>query len=318
MKNLIEEDIQEHVLIIDGHNVIFRTIFASQSELDREHIEDPNFTYFKIYFLNSLKSLCQKFNPTRLIIAIDAKNGWRKKIYPEYKQQRKKARDDSKVDFEALFKILDTFLEELQNAFQNLEILKVDEAEGDDIIAVACQNISSRITIVSTDHDFYQLHTLKNVKQFNPKDKQIVKPLNGKTSLEVKILGGDKNDNIPAIFPRCGPKTVASLMSSNFLTNLYDDEYFKLEENLKAFKEKTKLSPEEVRKNLQRNTQLIDFKHIPTEIRTRILEKIQSPNIKKFDGRKFMNFIIRHELSPIIDRAGDFTSTLGKLNSEIK
>ena len=157
-KHLFEEAPSENVLLVDGHNVIFRTIFAAQSELDRSKMEDPKFTYFKIYFLNTLKFLVEQFKPTRLIVSIDSKNGWRKKIYPSYKEQRKKARDDSKVDFQAFFKILDPFIDDLKQAFQNIEILKIDEAEGDDIIAVVCQILrNDNITIISTDHDFYQL-----------------------------------------------------------------------------------------------------------------------------------------------------------------
>jgi len=313
-KHLFEEAPSENVLLVDGHNVIFRTIFAAQSELDRSKMEDPKFTYFKIYFLNTLKFLVEQFKPTRLIVSIDSKNGWRKKIYPSYKEQRKKARDDSKVDFQAFFKILDPFIDDLKQAFQNIEILKIDEAEGDDIIAVVCQILrNDNITIISTDHDFYQLQQFKNVKQWDPKEKSYATPLNAETSLDAKIIGGDKNDNIPAIYPRLGKVSIAKILNSEFMTNLNDENYYLNEDNRKNFITKYRISPEQCRQNYIRNTQLIDFKHIPTEIKTKISEKIQNPDIKKFDGRKFNSFLFDHELSSIIPKSKDYTDSLGKL-----
>lgn len=311
--NLFEEEICDHVLLVDGHNLIFRVVNAAQSELDKEKMTDPEFTFFKIYFMNALKTLIEKFNPTRVIVAIDPKNGWRKGVYKEYKAKRKAARDSSKVDFEAFFKVLDPFLEDFKKAFQNIEVLKIDEAEGDDVIAVACQNIKSRITIVSVDKDFYQLQIFKNVSQYHPIERAMKKSLNPMNDLQTKIIGGDENDNIPAIYPRCGPKSVEAAIKNNFIYNLHDEEYIKDEKNYAEIIKKCKIEPKQILENYVRNTQLIDFKHIPQEIVNRILNELNNPVTKKFDGRKFMSFLVKHNLKPILDRAQDFTNSLGRI-----
>lgn len=308
----IDEESPNHVLVIDGHNLIFRTVIVAQEENDKAHNDDPNYTYWKHLFLYQLKTYIEKFGPTRVILAIDSeKSSWRKTIYPEYKENRKLARQKSKVDFKSFFKILNPFLDELTNIFKNIEIIKFDEVEGDDIIAVACQNIKDKITIISTDKDFHQLQTFKNVKQYDPIKKSLVNVLNPKSSLTLKIIGGDKNDNIPAIFPRCGMKTSVKVMNSDLITKVYDDEYIADEKNKKILMEECKIDPLEVRKNIERNTQLIDFKHIPIEIKKIILERLNEPS-GKFNGRQFMNFIVRHSLGKIIENSLDYTKYLGK------
>jgi 5'-3' exonuclease len=258
--------------------------------------------------------MVEKHKPTRFIIVFDSKLGsWRKNIYPEYKANRKIARELSKVDFKEFFKVSNPFLKDLKDVFCNLEILEFDGIEGDDIIAVLCQNFKEKITIISTDKDFHQLQVFKNVKQYEPKKKQMVNVLNPKISLEQKIIGGDENDNIPAIVPRCGKVKVANIMSSDLISNIYDEEYLKEEKNVEAIVKKYKLKPEEIKKNLQRNTELIDLKFIPKDISEKILKALREPNTKKFDGRKFMSFLIEHRMGNLVEKMQDYSETLGKL-----
>lgn len=312
LKTLIEEfEPTEHVLLLDGHNVVFRTIFPASSEVEKSGQDDPTFIYWKTMFLNSVKNVVEKFKPTRFIMTIDDKESWRKKVYAEYKANRKAARDSSTVDFEKFFPVMQTFLDDLQTAFKNLEIIKVSGAEGDDIIAVACEHLKSKITIVSTDKDLYQLQYFKNVTQWNPVDKKYCQVLNAKTTLEIKIIGGDKNDNIPAIFPRCGLKTVEKVMKNDIISKLYDEEYLKDDANRKLLTEQCKIPPEEVLKNYKRNCQLIDFKYIPTEIKENILKELNKEDKPKFDGRSFMNFTIKHRLKSIGERSQEFVNVLG-------
>jgi 5'-3' exonuclease len=310
---LIEEDIQKHIVLLDGHNVIFRTIFIAHEEIKKSGIEDPTFIYWKLMFMNNIKSVVEKFKPTRFILVFDSKGSWRKRVYPEYKAHRKEAREASQIDFDAFFKVLEPFVTGLQNVFPNIEILKVDGLEGDDIIAIMAQNFSDKITIISTDKDFYQLQTFKNVKQFNPVEKKYANVLNAKTALECKIIGGDKSDNISAIFPRCGKVAVEKVLKSDLISNIYDEEFLKEEENVKKIVEKYKIHPLEIRKNLERNTELIDFRHIPKDIQEKVLGMLNEPNLSRFDGRKFLSFLMENKLGKIVEKLNDYTSTLGAL-----
>ena len=137
--------------------------------------------------------------------------------------------------------------------------------------------------------------------------------LNPKISLEQKIIGGDKNDNIPGIVPRAGKVKVASIMSSDLISNIYDEEFLKEEVNVKAIEKKYKLLPETIKKNLERNTELIDFKFIPKDISEMILKILKNPVKKKFDGRKFMSFLVEHRMGRLVEKMQDYTETLGKL-----
>jgi len=314
MPPLFENEENQHIVVLDGHNLIFRTVFIAHAENKKKKTEDPGFIYWKHVFLSELKFMVEKHKPTRFIIVFDSKLGsWRKNIYPEYKANRKIARELSKVDFKEFFKVSNPFLKDLKDVFCNLEILEFDGIEGDDIIAVLCQNFKEKITIISTDKDFHQLQVFKNVKQYEPKKKQMVNVLNPKISLEQKIIGGDENDNIPAIVPRCGKVKVANIMSSDLISNIYDEEYLKEEKNVEAIVKKYKLKPEEIKKNLQRNTELIDLKFIPKDISEKILKALREPNTKKFDGRKFMSFLIEHRMGNLVEKMQDYSETLGKL-----
>lgn len=314
MPPLFENEENQHIVVLDGHNLIFRTVFIAHAENKKQKTEDPGFIYWKHVFLSELKFMVEKHKPTRFIIVFDSKLGsWRKNIYPEYKANRKIARELSKVDFKEFFKVSNPFLKDLKDVFCNLEILEFDGIEGDDIIAVLCQNFKEKITIISTDKDFHQLQVFKNVKQYEPKKKQMVNVLNPKISLEQKIIGGDENDNIPAIVPRCGKVKVANIMSSDLISNIYDEEYLKEEKNVEAIVKKYKLKPEEIKKNLQRNTELIDLKFIPKDISEKILKALREPNTKKFDGRKFMSFLIEHRMGNLVEKMQDYSETLGKL-----
>lgn len=314
MPPLFENEENQHIVVLDGHNLIFRTVFIAHAENKKQKTEDPGYIYWKHVFLSELKFMVEKHKPTRFIIVFDSKLGsWRKNIYPEYKANRKIARELSKVDFKEFFKVSNPFLKDLKDVFCNLEILEFDGIEGDDIIAVLCQNFKEKITIISTDKDFHQLQVFKNVKQYEPKKKQMVNVLNPKISLEQKIIGGDENDNIPAIVPRCGKVKVANIMSSDLISNIYDEEYLKEEKNVEAIVKKYKLKPEEIKKNLQRNTELIDLKFIPKDISEKILKALREPNTKKFDGRKFMSFLIEHRMGNLVEKMQDYNETLGKL-----
>lgn len=314
LKDLIEDyDVQKHAVVLDGHNLVFRTIFPAASEMAKMDTEDTTFVYWKTMFLNSLKNVVEKFKPTRFVMTIDDKESWRKSVYKLYKANRKAARDSSQVDFEKFFPIMQTFLEDLQTAFPNMEIIKVSGAEGDDIIAVLCELVPYKVTIISTDKDLYQLQSFKNVKQYNPVEKKFCQVLNPQTTLEVKIIGGDKNDNIPAIFPRCGLKTVEKVMRNDIISKLYDEEYLKDDANRKTLIEQCKLPPEEVLENYKRNCQLIDFKYIPSEIRKNITDALNNTERPKFDGRNFLNFTIKHRLKAISERQNEYVEILGKL-----
>ena len=79
-----------------------------------------------------------------------------------------------------------------------------------------------------------------------------------KELLEIKILTGDKSDNIKGNFPRCGPKTAIKMIHNP------------------SFREK-KINKD----NYERNKTLIDFDRIPECIKSQIIQQCNMNKIIK-------------------------------------
>ena len=97
--------------------------------------------------------------------------------------------------------------------------------------------------------DFLQL-SKKNVKLINLKYEDLTNNRKSQKDPEkdlfCKILMGDKSDNIPSIFAKCGIKTALKCYN--------DQEYFN-----------QKLKKENAEDNYERNKKLIDFNEIPSQ-----------------------------------------------------
>ena len=65
--------------------------------------------------------------------------------------------------------------------------------------------------------------------------------------LEIKIIMGDTSDNIPSVFPKCGPKTAQKCID--------DPEFFK-----------KKMDKQEYHAQYELNKQLVNFDNIPEEL----------------------------------------------------
>ena len=301
LNSLIEKDEPENILLVDGHNLIFRTIFIADQQNTKFGVDDDKtFSYWKYLFINSIFKMISNFEPTKVIIAIDSRKNWRKDVYSEYKAHRKAARDNSGIDFEAFFPVFDAFYEDLKTTLCNMMWIRVDRCEGDDIIAVATRMYkNSKIKIISTDRDLNQLMKNKNVVQYDPIKRKYVESVNPAVDLELKIIMGDKGDNIPAIRPKVGPATAASIISKGTLQELLESDI-------------------NIQKNYIRNTVLIDLEKIPSDVENAIIEEINSYTLKKLDGKKFFNFAIKHRLASLLDTLQETKILLGTLDDWIE
>ena len=299
LSSLIQTDTKEKVVIIDGHNLIFRTIFIAEKHNNQFNMEDDDtFSYWKYIFLKSILNVITTFEPTKLILVMDSKNTWRKDYYPEYKAQRKAARDNSKIDFEKFFPVMDKFYKDIISLTPNIMHIKVDRCEGDDIIGVAVKHYpDALIEIISTDKDLNQTLKHKRVKQYDPVKRAYTNSLNPTVDLEAKIITGDKGDNIPAIKPKCGPVTAAKILTENLLEELCKDP--------------------EIKANYERNRLLIDLDMIPSDVVKAITDSLNSYTLEKFQSSKMFNFIIKHRLSSMLENVQEVTGVLSRLNEYI-
>ena len=268
------------VLIVDFHNLMFRTVFGTLSNAPEDN---KDFYLTRHNILEGLFCHIDKLKPKHVIIAIDSKNSWRYDIYNEYKANRKDRA--SKLNIEDFYPIMDEFLNDLKNFFSNIAFLKLPRTEADDTIAILCKKAFSAQTpviIMSGDSDMHQLLTLPNVKQYDPKIGNFVNCINPKAELEVKIISGDSSDNIKGIRPRVGPKTAEKIVKEGFLNYLKDS--VPAEEHADIWGKYT------------RNKTLIDFDFIPKDIEQNILNKYAQYEYLPIRKEVVMPFFVKHKM----------------------
>ena len=144
---------------------------------------------------------------------------FRKDIYPEYKLQRAFAPKSFKTQpikeyiNNVIFKDLD--VEEKYG----YRFVKVDGAEGDDVIATIMKSLDGYMLkiLFASDKDFLQIDS---IKQFDLSGKEVLRKwgdevLSAHDFLMMKILLGDVSDNIPKVFDKVGPKKALKLIYDN-------------------------------------------------------------------------------------------------------
>jgi 5'-3' exonuclease len=246
--------------------------------------------------LNSIRSYKVKFAEKygNIVIACDDKNYWRKQIYPYYKANRKKDRDASELDWNAIFEVLNKIRDELKEAFP-YKVIQVPHAEADDVIATLVKEYHNqeKILIMSGDKDFSQLQKFPNVDQYSPVLKKWIKCDNPELFLKEHIIRGDAGDGIP-----------------NFLSN---DNVFVMSERQSPISSK-KLQgwllhePEEfctetMLRNYKRNQMLIDLECIPEDIKKEVLEQFVQ---QQKDRSKLFNYFIQYRLKNLMENINEF------------
>jgi len=259
--------------------------------------------------LNSLKSYKKKFHDEygNLVLCYDSKHYWRKEFFPYYKQNRKKDREKSSLDWNRIFEILNKIRDEIRNNFPYV-VMEIYGAEADDIIAtlskhVAVQNTKrqkngeslEKVLILSGDKDFIQLSKYPCVKQYNPLQKKFVSGIDPKLYIKEHVIKGDRSDGIP-----------------NFLSM---DDTFVSGKRQKPISKKNILKwinnePEtycnsEQLANYHRNLKLIDLTYIPDKIQQEITEEFERLN-SCTPTKLSINYFIENKLVSLLNELEDF------------
>lgn len=206
-------------------------------------------------------------NDPKIFLCLDSplKDNWRMQIYEEYKQQRKTIPQKFHVR-DAFAYGMNVLLNKINiNKYFGIKVLKVNGAEGDDIIATVNMKIPAEYKfIIASDKDYLQLSD--NIRMFDLTGKEI-RPepykdtaVTGKQYLLSKILTGDSSDNIPQVFPRCGYKTAMKLVM-----------------NPEELKLRLKNDPSAL-EIFKINSKLIDFRYIPEQLTESIIKEINIDN----------------------------------------
>lgn len=209
---------------------------------------------FRKTFIDNIHNIPKKLKLHKsekpiIIVGKDCKREhiWRNKLFPNYKANRVQEGFMGGPFFKMVYN------EDLFIQGGAKTVLTHPHLEADDCIAITVKHLLTKhptctIYIITSDKDYLQLAE-DRVNIYNLAFKQLTDQKtcskNASCDLFCKIVTGDTSDNIPSVFPKCGPKTAL--------------KYF---ENRELFKQKL-LEQESFRKQYELNRTLIDFNYIP-------------------------------------------------------
>ena len=253
------------MILIDFTHLFYRNLFMNIDKI----ANSENFLYHVI--IQDLLFYGKKFQHSkdnRLVIACD--NGsWRRKFFkenknrfPEYQQQDigkykgTRKRQEIPFSYKRAYEIMDDTIEKMDK-WTNFVVIKVENAEADDVIAVLTKNLKEEpVVIVSSDKDFKQLFRYRDdliiydpIKKKEIRRRDVVNP---DFFLKKHIIMGDRIDGILPIKKRCGEKTA--------------------EKMVKDIDKILALNPD-MKERYEFNEVLISFDKIPEEIEKAILDE---------------------------------------------
>ena len=254
-------------ILIDGSYYTFYRFYAlsiwwkhasptTTENASKLPIDYPEFVdKFKETFVSKINEIDKglKLKNTIKYVGRDCKRSdiWRTKIYPEYKGTR-----ETNVSFSGapFFQMVND--EKLFEKANVKSVLSYPSLEADDCIALTTMHLydkypDAHIWIIASDMDYLQLVN-ERVHLYDLKFKNVAesKKTSGdsKCDLFCKIVAGDKSDNIPAIFKKCGIKTA--------------EKYY----NDKQLFQKKLDGDKEAQEVYERNKMLVDFNYIPIDL----------------------------------------------------
>jgi 5'-3' exonuclease len=279
------------MILVDVNQIMISNLMVSIKPMNNSDINEDLIRHMVI---SSLRHYENKFSEEygELILCYDSKHYWRKDYFSYYKATRKKDREDSKLNWGAIFDLLNKIRDEIRENL-HYKVVEVYGAEADDVIAILAKhfylnNQERKTLILSGDKDMGQLQKYSTVFQFNPSQKKFIEQENPDMFLKEHIVKGDRSDGIP-----------------NFLS---DDDTFVSSKRQKPISKKNidkwiNFDPEkfcntEQLKNYHRNKTLIDFDCIPKDLENKIIECYNS--IKEQKKSIKLNYFIQHRMSKLL------------------
>lgn len=284
-------------ILVDYNQVILASLFASIGN-HTDVAADENI--IRHMFLNSIRANRKKFTEEygEIVICADGKNTWRREAYPYYKANRKKSRDESGMDWAALFEIMNTIRDELREYFP-YKVIHIDHCEADDIIGTVIHEYGSELNIgaekfliLSGDKDYIQLQNYANVDQYDPIRKRWIRNDNPHQYLKEHILKGDTGDGVP------------NILSSDNCLAVGERQKAMTKKRMAMYSEGTDQMDEETLRRYYRNKMMIDLSEIPQKYQDIIMSEY---NQNKDIGRKeLFNFFVKKKLKHLITDIQDF------------
>jgi len=202
-----------------------------------------------------MKKMCKKWKTSlsNMVFCCDCSRDriWRNDYYDNYKGLRVQNPTFNPNIFVKFYE----YLERNQNKW-GIHLLNIDKLEADDIVyftKTQLINIGLNVplVIITNDNDYLQLlDSNTTIYNMNGKGGDLSKRSCGdpKMDLHIKLIMGDKSDNIIPIHPGIGQKTAIKLAN---LSNEEFEEY---------------LEKHQCKNVYLKNKKLVDFSEIPIEL----------------------------------------------------
>lgn len=262
--------------------------------------EHPNIQLWRFVVTDLIyKSILQYKDCNEVILAVDCPQTWRKLYWPRYKESRKLKRTKSKINWAVFHYEMDCFIDVLKNSMP-FKVIKVDKAEGDDVVAVLARLNNVDCVVISNDEDYLQLCNDK-IRIFNPGKNAFTHCDDTERFLQMKSLMGQPKDDIfniktPIDHPFGVRKPGFGEVSAEKVLRSGLDKWLIKEGLVERYK-------------LNRN--LIDFDRIPETIKTRILNTYNSYRLA--DPANIYPFFYDNQFRDHLDNFERVEDTLMKL-----
>ena len=249
--------------------------------------------------LNSIRMFRNKFTKDygEMVICCDDKNNWRKEVFPEYKANRRKNRENDITDWKTLFELLHEMREDLNKYFP-YKVMHIDSAEADDIIGVLVEERQgmecSPTLILSSDKDFIQLQKFDKVKQWSPLQKKFIVG-DPAESLYDKTIRGDTGDGVPNIL---------SSDDTLITEGKRQTPVTKKKMELWRGKKPEEFCNEAMLRNYHRNKTMVDLRETPESIRINIVN--QYDNQEAGDRSQLLNYFVDKRLKNLMEVIDEF------------
>ena len=269
------------IISLEGNGVIWRK--TEYSEYYKKHTTIYyDKTGFYVKFDNFLYKVSkspdgyvtEKLDPTTEILATkiewsalsDGAKSVLSTVIPEYKGNRKKQEWKFLTEKQDWARIRDSFAYDVAKIFR-AKVVMSPKAEGDDILYVATSMYVEKysdIVMITGDSDFNQLLHYSNFAIINHQTDTMVTCVDPRKYLELKILSGDKSDNINGMaLP--GKKQQLGLPTAEKLLESVGSAYAAAEKDGWV-------------NQYMRNRKLIDMTCMPTELYSEIRDQITAMN----------------------------------------
>ena len=279
------------MIIIDMNQITLASVMMNMHMTKSDELEEDMIRHM---ILNSIRMYRTMFKEEygEVVLTYDSRHYWRRDIFPQYKQNRKKGRENDSKDWNKIFGLLNDIKSEFREILP-YKYVEVYGAEADDIIGTLCKEYQDQKTmIVSGDKDFIQLQKYKNVKQYSPILKKMVNGHNPNTYIKEHILKGDSSDGVPNVLSP----------DHTFVEGLRQRPLSK--KKIEAWLNSETGMSEEVKRNYQRNHKLINLDNTPDDLQKSILDTFnEAPS---GDRSKILTYFIENKLKELTDSIGDF------------